>query len=285
MKVLVLGGTGTVGSQVAKELLQREVEVDILTRDPGRPVAAGARAVAGDLLDPATIRSAFKGVDGVFLLNAVSTTECHEGLMAVNGAMLADVARLVYLSVPALDQAPHLPHFGSKVGIEAAVRASGLRWTILRPNNFYQNDYWFKQALIEHGVYPQPIGGMGISRVDVRDIAEAAAICLTQEGHDWETYELAGPEALTGEATAAIWAEALGRPVSYAGDDLDAWEQQMSTFLPVWMAFDFRRMYEYFQREGFTASEATLARQSDLIGHRPRAFADFARETAALWQG
>jgi uncharacterized protein YbjT (DUF2867 family) len=58
MNVLVLGGTGTVGSQVVRELVGKGVDVSVLTRDPKKAVPAGARAVPGDLLDPRTIRSA-----------------------------------------------------------------------------------------------------------------------------------------------------------------------------------------------------------------------------------
>ena len=51
----------------------------------------GLRGVTGDLLDPKTVRSVFAGQEGVFLLNPVSATETHEGLMAVNGARMAGV--------------------------------------------------------------------------------------------------------------------------------------------------------------------------------------------------
>ncbi|HXM76965.1 MAG TPA: NmrA family NAD(P)-binding protein, partial [Thermoanaerobaculia bacterium] len=173
MKVLVIGGTGTVGSQVVRELVTRGADVTVLTRDPGKAkgLPQAARLVRGDLLDPATVRSVFTGMEGVFLLNAVSATESHEGLMAVNGARMAGVARIAYLSVHNVDQHPQLPHFGSKVPIEMALKESGIACTILRANNFYQNDYWFKDALLQYGVYPQPLGDAGLSRVDVRDIA------------------------------------------------------------------------------------------------------------------
>ena len=142
MNVLVLGGTGTVGSQVFHELLKRECEVTVLTRsgDRAKNLPKNAHAVIGDLLDPETVRSIFKKIDTVFLLNAVSPTETHEGLMAVNGARLAGVKRIVYLSVPKLEQAPHLPHFGSKLPVETAIKASRIPYTILKPNNFFQND-------------------------------------------------------------------------------------------------------------------------------------------------
>jgi uncharacterized protein YbjT (DUF2867 family) len=283
MKVLVLGGTGTVGSQVARDLLARGAEVSVLTRNPKKPLAPGAKAVAGDLLDPATIRTAFLGMDGVFLLNAVSATECHEGLMAVNGARMAGVKKVVYLSVQDVDKAPHLPHFGAKLPVEAALKTSGLPFTILRPNNFFQNDTWYKDVMLAYDVYPQPFGDVGLSRVDVRDIAEAAAIALTTGAADGETVNLVGGDVLTATATAATWGGVLGRKIAYGGNDLDAWEKQSLAFLPAWMVFDFRLMYAFFQEHGLRATAADLERQTALLGHPPRRFEEFAAETARSW--
>jgi uncharacterized protein YbjT (DUF2867 family) len=284
MKVLVIGGTGTVGSQVVRELLARKADVQVLTRDAGKArLQAGAQAVNGDLLDPGTVRSVFRQIDGVFLLNALSPTETHEGLMAVNGAMMSGVRRLVYMSVHDADKAPHLPHFGAKLPIETVVKSSGIPYTILRPNNFYQNDYRFKDAMQQYGVYPQPLGGAGVSRVDVRDIAEAAAIALTTGGHEGQTYNLVGPEAHTGQSTAAVWSRVLAKPIAYGGDDLDAWEKQSLQYLPAWMVFDFRMMYAFFQKNGLKATPADIDRQTRLLGHPPRRFEDFAKETAAAW--
>jgi len=286
MKILVTGGTGTVGSQVVRELMARKAEVAVLTRsaEKAKKLPAGVKGVVGDLLDPATVRSAFRRMHGVFLLNPVSATETHEGLMAVNGARMTGVTRLVYMSVHKVDQAPHLPHFGSKIPIEMALRASGISYTILRPNNFYQNDFWLKDALLRYGVYSTPIGDKGISRVDVRDIAEAAAIALTRDGHAGKTYDLVGPDVLTGEHTAAIWSQALGKPIKYAGNDLDAWEMQSVRSMPPFMAFDFRLMYAFFQEKGLSATGEDVERLTKLLGHRPRSFESFAKEVAAMWK-
>jgi len=161
MNVLVLGGTGTVGSHVAGELVRKGADVSVLTRDGKKPVPAGARPAVGDLLDPETIRTAFRGRDAVFLLTALGTAECHEGLMAVNGCRLGGVKKVVFLSIHRVDEAPHLPHFGAKLPIETAIKASGIPFTILRPNNFYQNDYWYKDVMLGYDVYPQPFGDVG----------------------------------------------------------------------------------------------------------------------------
>lgn len=286
MKVLVLGGTGTVGSQVVRELVARGVEVHVLTRDPEktRGLPREAKPVKGDLLDPATVRSVFTGMDGLFLLNAVSATEAHEGLMAVNGARMARIRKVAYLSVHRVDEAPHLPHFGSKLPIEIALKASGIPCTILRANNFYQNDYWSKDAILGYGVYPQPIGDVGCSRVDVRDIAEAAAISLTSGGTGAETWNIVGPAAHTGKSTAEAWSRALGKTVTYGGNDMDAWERQAVQMLPAWMAFDFRLMYEFFQEKGLKAVPADVERLTKILGHPPRSFEAFAAETARTWK-
>jgi uncharacterized protein YbjT (DUF2867 family) len=285
MKILVLGGTGTVGSQVVRELLDAGADVSVLTRNEENTakLPSGVKAEIGDLREPSTIRSVFNGKDGVFLLNAVSQTETNEGLMAVNGLNFGGVKKVVYLSVPAIEDAPHLPHIGSKMAIEYAIKKTGIPYTILRPNSFFQNDYWFEDVITGYGVYPQPLGSVGMSRVDVRDIAATARAAFMDGGIEGETIHVAGPEALTGERTAQIWSDALGRAVVYGGDDMDAWEEQAKGMLPDWMAFDFRLMYEYFQKAGLQATEAELDRLKEIIGREPRSYEDFVKETVAGW--
>jgi uncharacterized protein YbjT (DUF2867 family) len=197
---------------------------------------------------------------------------------------LSGLKRVVYLSVHQVDQAAWLPHFGVKVGIEEGIKRSGIPFTILRPDNFFQNDYWYKDVILNYGIYPQPIGDVGTSRVDVRDIAEAAAVALTSTGHEGQTYDIVGPDVLTGDTIARTWSRALGKPVAYSGNDLDAWEAQSLQYLPAWMVFDFRMMYEHFQKNGLKASPAALTRVTALLGHAPRSFEAFVTETAAAWK-
>ena len=286
MRILVTGGTGTVGSQVVRELVARKADVSVLTRDTSKAgrLLPDVKAVQGDLNKPETVRRIFKDMEAVFLLNPVAPTEAHEALLALTGMRNAGVKRLVYLSVQDADKAAWLPHFGGKVGVESAIKVSGMAYTILRPNNFFQNDYWLKEVILQYGVYPQPLGSVGVSRVDVRDVAEAAAIALTNDGHAGHTYDLVGPEAVTGESTARTWSQVLGREIKYGGDDLDAWEKQQEPYLPDWMAYDFRMMYHFFQTHGLKASDEAIARQTQLLGHAPRAFDAFAAETAAAWK-
>lgn len=285
MTHLVLGGTGTVGSLVVEGLLDAGEEVRVLTRSPEKAegLPDGAEGVVGDLQDPLTYGDVFDGADRLFLLNAVAPSELQEGLAAVNEAVRADVEHVVHLSVQDVEKGPHVPHFASKIGIERAIRESGLPHTILRPSNFFQNDVWLREAITEHGVYPQPLGDIGVSRVDVRDIAEAAVGAFVRRGPEDRTYALVGPRPLTGEDCARIWSEALGREVVYGGNDLEAWEEEAARTMPWWMVYDFRLMYAVFQKEGLAADPVQLDQTRTILGSEPRSFEAFAGETAERW--
>jgi len=286
MSILVLGGTGTVGSEVVRELLERESgEIRVLTRDPNKvpDLPRGVEGVAGDLTDPTTLDGVFDGATRLFLLNPVAMTELHEGLTALEEARRAGVGKIVYLSVQNPEAGVHIPHFASKVAMERALRASGIRHVILQPNNFYQNDFWFRDAIVDHGVYPQPLGDVGVRRVDVRDVGAAAATALLSSDFDGEAIPLVGPKVLSGEACARAWSEALGRGVAYGGHDLPAWEAQARQMLPPWMAWDFRIMYSMFLEGGFEGSDADLAATRRILGAEPRSFHAFTREVAGMW--
>ena len=285
MKHLILGGTGTVGGAVVGELMERGEAVKVLTRSPEKASAlpAGAESVIGDLRDPGSYHRVFSDFDTLFLLNAVIDTELQEGLGAVNEARRAGAARVVYLSIHDAEKGPHVPHFAAKLAIEEAIRRSGISYTILRPNNFYQNDYWYQDVIREHGIYPQPIGDVGISRVDVRDIAEAAANALTRTGFENRSFTLVGPEPLTGAECARAYGEVYGREVRYGGNDLQAWARESGKMLPAWMVYDLALMYALFQDRGLHASAEQIAETERIVGHLPRTFGDFVQETATVW--
>ena len=285
MKVLVVVGTGTVGSEVTRRLLEKGASVRVMSRHADKAqLKLPVEAVQADLEQPATLGPLFDGMDGVFLLNGLSQSETAQGLAAVEAARRGDVKRIVYMSVLMPPGSETIPHFASKIPVEQAVCESGLAWTILRPNNFYQNDAGIREVITDYGVYPQPLGDLGVTRVDVRDIADAAVNAFHDPGHEATIYPLNGPRAWTGEETARIYSENLGRTVGYGGDDLDAWGKQASAFLPAWLVHDLQIMYRFFQEHGFQASPEELETQRRVLGHDPRAFETFVWEVAPTWR-
>ncbi len=285
MKILAIGGTGKVGSAVVKELVKRGADVRVLvrTKDAATQVPQGVQTVEGDLLEPVSVDKALEGVDKLYLLNAVVPDELTQGLIAYDVAKRRKIQHVVYHSVFRVDHFKDVPHFASKLAIESALREFDVPFTIIRPNYFFQNDESLKVPLTKGGVYPMPLGRSGISAVDVRDIAEASAVALTSKGHEGKTYSVNGPEVLSGPLAAQIWSELLGKEVRYAGEDMNAFEQQMREGAAPWSAFDMRMMFQGYLERGFVAEASDLETLTKLLGHPPRRYQDFAREVATSW--
>jgi len=289
MTILVTGSTGTIGSQVLTHLQGQGAEVRALTRSPETAqVPAGVTPAAGQLGDIDTFRSALTGVSTLFLLVPNVADELTQAMLAVTVAREAGVKGIVYLSVFKGEVYADVPHFAGKATVERMIEALDLPATVLRPAYFIQNDLRQKDLLLGPGVYGAPIGAKGVSMVDIRDIAAAAAAELLRRErapaslpHD--VYDLVGPDSLTGESIAAIWSEALGRPVRYGGDDLVTMEQRMKTMLPGWHALDLRLMFQRYQSDGAGAEPAEIERLAGLLGRVPRSYRDFARDAAAQW--
>ena len=88
---------------------------------------------------------------------------------------------------------------------------------------------------------------------------------------------------ISGPGNAALWSKALGKEIVYTGHDFDAWEKQMSTQVPGWMAYDMRTMLEGYVERGFASTETEVSRVATLLGHAPRTYEAFVQETAAGW--
>lgn len=286
MKILVIGGTGTVGSQVVSELVSRKASVRVLTRDPkkNQNTHLDVEWLQGDLEIPESLAGTFDQLDAVFLLTSMSQTETSQGVTAVKTARKAGVSKIVYLSVPMYEHMLHIPHIRSKIGVEEEIKKSGIDYTILRPNNFFQNDYGFRDVIMKDRIYPQPLGSVGLNRVDVEDIAYAAANALLLTGYEGKEYPIYGAEVLTGDKIAETYSQYTGTTVRYIGDDLDTWYQQAINIMPKWLAHDLCLMYKSFQDFGCLGTEQDFKIQQQLLLRKPKSFETFVAETVAHWK-
>ncbi len=158
--------------------------------------------------------------------------------------------------------------------------------TILRPTYFIDNEVMIKDVVINHGIYPMPIGGIGLAMVDTRDIAEVAAMELMRRESasgklPVETINLVGPDTLTGNDAAAHWSEVLGREIRYGGDNPAAFEASMGEFMPKWMAYEMRLMAERYVSHGMLPQEGDRERLVTLLGRPLHTYRDFVTALSA----
>jgi hypothetical protein len=109
--------------------------------------------------------------------------------------------------------------------------------------------------------------------VDLEDVAAAAAIVLTEPGHEGATYELAGSEVLSQTSVARILAEALGRPVRAERLPLDVWEHRARAGgMGEYQITTLVKMFRYYERHGFWGNPRVLGW---LLQRPPTTFAAF----------
>jgi uncharacterized protein YbjT (DUF2867 family) len=285
MSILVTGATGTIGSLIVQRLADAGADVKALVRQPGKlSFPAGVTEAVGDLTDVPSLRAALSSVRTLFLLNAVTPDEVTQALITLNLAREAGIERIVYLSVIHADKYTNVPHFTGKHTVERMIESIDLPATILRPAYFMQNERMVQQVIQGYGVYPMPIGSAGVSMVDTRDIADIAVAELLRRDRapaalPRMTLDVVGPDVLTGASVAKIWSSALGREVTYAGDDVTAFEAQMASFGPAWLAYDMRLMMAGIQKFGMQSADGAVERLQKIIGRPLRTYADFVKET------
>jgi uncharacterized protein YbjT (DUF2867 family) len=225
--VLVTGATGTVGRHVVPALADRGVSVRAGVRDPDRVPSAladrdGVALVAFDFERPETWGGALDGVDAVFLLRP-PTVATGDVTAFVDALGRVGVDQVAYLSTLGADRNVLVPHHR----IENRVAATGVPWTFLRASFFAQNLHEVHgDEIAARGEVFVPAGDGATSFVYARDVAEAAAVVLTESGHAEHAYDLTGSEALTYDEVAAAFADVLGRDVRYARPSLLAFARR-----------------------------------------------------------
>ena len=244
LTVVVTGSTGKQGGAVARGLLERGHKVRAVTRDPNSSQAkslakAGATLVAASLDD--------------------TSAETRQGIAAADAAKAAGV-HLVFTSVNSANRQTGVPHFDSKYEVEKHIAKAQVRATILAPAAFMENLYFAKEQLAK-GIYSSALPPTRAhAQIAVADIGAVAVRVLEDSSRfTGKRFDLAGDE-LTGNDAVAILSRVTGRRFTYYQIPLDVIRQRMGE--------DAARMYEWFDRVGFTVDRAALQREfPDVVFH------------------
>ncbi|MGH3734228.1 MAG: SDR family oxidoreductase [Micromonosporaceae bacterium] len=284
-RVLVTGATGTTGRHVVAALRERGASVRAFVRDAARAVevlGGDVECAVGDFEDMASLRRAMQGVDHLFLSSADGPRKVAHEAAVIDAAAATWVQRTVKLSTIGAG-------VGSPVGfcdwhgqIEEHLRRSGLPAAVLRSSFYMTNLYASAEAVAGAGKLFAPAGDAKIAMIESRDVA-AAAVLLTEDGHEGRTYEVTGPDAITYQEVAEQLSAATGRTVEFVDLPGDAaYAAMLDSGAPQWLAENLVALFGMLRDGG--GSEVTDTVRA-LTGHSPRGFAEFARDHAAAFGG
>ena len=256
--IVVTAAGGPTGSAVVRALWARGLHVrGLVGGSQPRPelTALSAEVVAADLRQPSTVEPLLEGAAALYLIWPNFDPAETEGATALlAAARRAGVARVVYHSV-LRPQARSMPHHAAKDRVEEALDAGGLRWRVLQPCAYADNLDGRLADAAATGVLRSPWGlDQAQSLVDLRDVADAAAVLLTEDGLDGGTFEAVGPEPLDAPRLARLLSEHVGRDVRAE----DAVPEGPVPPPEEYAAHCARLMFDHYRAHGFTGSPRVL---------------------------
>jgi NAD(P)H dehydrogenase (quinone) len=284
--ILVTGAAGKTGKAVIKAVAarggqMRGIPVRALVHRAGQAAevaAQGASEVAvGAFDDPAALVQAASGATAIYhICPNVSPHEMSYAQAVVAAAKAAGVRRFVYHSV-LHPQIEAMPHHWAKLRVEEMLLASRLEVTLLQPTAYMQNILAGWRSITEEGIYrvPYPVDAR-ISLVDLRDVAQAAALVLTESGHGGATYEAVGTTPLTQIEVADALGAALGRPVRAVAEPVEAWDARArAAGMGDYQRETLAAMFRSYAANGLVGNANVLGW---LLGRRPTTLAKFAAD-------
>ncbi len=281
--ILVTGATGNVGREVVRALQARGIDFVAGDRDPARAqqvLGKDVRVVALDFRKPETWRAAVEGAGGLFLLRPPPIADVRETLnVLADTAVAAGVEHIVFLSVMGADKQRWVPHHK----VEQHLLQGKAAWTFLRPGFFAQNcsDAYRRDIREDDRIYV-PAGRGQVSFVDLRDVAEVAALAFVDPALRNKAFELTGGEAVGFSDVAAMLTAGLGRPVRYTpASIIGALWHLRRRGLP-WGQAGIQTLLHVGLRFGNGAPISPAI--SELLGRAPRSMETYVRDHLDLWR-
>jgi NAD(P)H dehydrogenase (quinone) len=282
--ILITGAAGKTGKAVIKALAARGTPVRALARrqDHARSLLAlGAAEVAvGSFEDTAALARAMQDARAVYhICPNVSSDEVTFARAVAAAALAHGVERFVFHSV-LHPQIEAMPHHWQKMRAEEMLLGTGFDLTILQPTAYMQNILAAWHGVVADGVFraPYPIETR-LSLADLDDVAAAAAVVLTENGHGGATYELVGTLPLDQRQVAAAIAAALGRSVRAEQEPIEAWDARArDTGMADYERVTLTAMFQHYARHGLAGNPNALRW---LLGRAPTDLAGFLRRVIA----
>lgn len=280
--VLVTGATGNVGREVVRALLSHDLRPRAAERDPARARAvfgAEVEAVALDFRDRRTFSCA-EGADALFLLRPPAISDVDATLLPfIDEAKRRGVRHIVFLSVAGAEKNTLVPHHAVERHL-----VEGTGWTILRPGFFAQNfGDAYRRDIVEDARIYVPAGRGRVAFIDVRDIAEVAALVFASPAeHEARAHTLTGGEAIDFAFAASVLGDALGQTIRYEPASIVGYVLHLRSRGMPWAQVAVQTILHTGLRLGQAEKvDPTLER---LLERKPRSFVEYVRDNVALWR-
>ncbi len=281
--ILLTGATGKIGAETAKQLVGKGAPVRALVRDAAKAApleAAGVELAVGDIADAAAVRQALTGVRQAFLLLPNGEQQEASEKQFTDLCRAAGVGHLVKMSSMEAVPTAQTPIPRAHWAVEEYIRASGLAWTMVKPNFFMQNLLASAKSIREQGLFSLPMGDGTTGMADARDIGAVCAEVLTGQGHAGQSYEITGPEVLTFHQVAERFTSVLGRPIRYVPMPMAQFRERMTGVLKPW---HLNAVCELFQEIADIGLDHTTGTFRRLMGRDPISLDRFIRDHAAAF--
>ncbi len=262
--ILVSGATGRQGGALLKHLRKNQWRVRALTRNPRSPVAAelarsGVEIAQGDMDDVESLKSAMKGIYGVYSVQDFWTVgakrEVQQGKNMADAARATGVEHFLYSSVGGAERNTGISHWQTKWEVENHIRKLGLPATMLRPAAFMENYYVDAVEIgILKGRLADPIrGDKPYQTIAVDNIGAFGALAFDRpKDFIGSELEIAGSE-LTNVQAAEVFGRVLGKRVKFRKLPLP--------LIRLVLGKEFYQMFRWFNEAGFQADIPALKKR------------------------
>ncbi|HKL41083.1 MAG TPA: SDR family oxidoreductase [Clostridia bacterium] len=286
-KILITGATGNMGQETIRELLKinnENLEIIAGVRNIAKAKKelskfAGVKFRKFDFMDNQSMEISLNGINQVLLIRPPAISQVKEYILPfIKMVKMNAVEQIVFLSLQGVEKNPIVPHYK----IEKYIKEADIPYTFLRPSFFMQNlSTTHRLEIKENNEIFIPAGNGRTNFIDVRDIAEVAALVLTQKGHLNKGYELTGRRGYTYEEIANMLSVILGRKITYKNPSiLEFFYRKRKEGMATAKIIVMIGLYTVSKLGKANHKTETL---KQLIYREPRDFRTFAQDNKNIW--
>lgn len=281
MSILILGATGNTGQAIVSQLKATSKSFSIMTTDKNNAEKLALQSEQikiGNYDDVASMVSAFHGIEKLYLVMPIHPKVIDWVTNVITAAKQAGVKHIVKQSGLKASKTAKSEVIRDHANTDQLIKDSGLDYTLIQPNTFFQNFYGNLPTINAEGQFYSALGETALSLVDINDVAAVAVAALTENGHTGKTHLITGAEALTSIEHAEILSQASGKTITYIDvPEAVIIDALKSAGLGDWLSEKIAEMLTWFTEGDYSQTTTTI---ENVLGRKPRSFANFATELA-----